>query len=399
MNFFGNITQRRNRKVSETKSEDSNSNITDSELDGTTSNSLPNISDDDDCDTIVELKNKIKDLTSQLEAAHKEVDNLNIDNSNLKQTIENLTKREHIYKKLTTDIIVHSPKKKPTKIVPIIDLCITPKTKENRERVTSHNIVEKTPKTPKPALQNCKTSTFTATKPMSQMLDKSTQCEIHGNNFSVLEKLFDKTQLTQYTKTKLCVISANNRNRLCNVIEDFFETRHEFCHYSYPNGDIEELLFGIENKLKNYNKSDYCVILIGEKDFTSTKNYHDLIHHIKDTTDKLSHTNIIICLPTFRICGEHTTLYNSRIEMFNNLLYMHSTAYKYAYLLDSNADLSFDSSMFSGRQGLLNDAGIKNIFMNLKRTISEIQMINNDIELKDISEETSNQFFLQLSDH
>lgn len=384
MNFFGNITQRRNRRVSETKSEDFN--LTNSELDGTTSNSLPNLSDAEDSEEILQLKKQIKELTLQLETAHREVESLNIDNTNLKKTIEDLTKKENIYKKLTTDIVNNTPKKKKnSQTVPTtIDLSITPKLTKKVMRLAPEVSSKSTPEV------------------IPQLVNKATQCDTHGIEPSICDDLGQMTNvirpmpMTHKTKkSKLSIISANNRNGLINIIEDSFTAGYEFCHYSYPNGSIQHLLFGIENKVKHYNKTDYCVILIGEKDFLTTKNYHDLIYYIRDTIERLSHTNVIICLPTYRQCGDYTAIYNSRVEMFNNLLYLHNMTYEYAYLLDSNVDLCYDNTMFSGRQGLLNDTGMRNIILNLKKTIYDIEMENSsNTNSMNTNEDISNIFFL-----
>lgn len=89
MSFFQNITQRRTRtkSLSKTSTIDptidviNTSNLT---LDGPTNN-MPNISDDNDENGhIQEIQKQIEELKLQLSAAHEEIDNLSIENTELK---------------------------------------------------------------------------------------------------------------------------------------------------------------------------------------------------------------------------------------------------------------------------------------------------------------------------
>lgn len=349
MNFFGNITQRRQRQR---RHSDTNEdlNIT-TDLNCTTSNSLPDLSDEEHCDEITQLQNKIKELTLGLEAAHAEVESLNLENTQLKSTIDELTKKKNIYKKITTDIVS--------------DNSTSPITNKKRRNKTNtiNNSPQITPKTPK-IRTNCLPT---------QIADKSTQ---YDDTHIITNLQGDKNRFLKKNKTtkKLCIISNNKRNKLSNLIEDTFYM-YDYCHYLYPGGDIQQMLQGIDNKVKNFNKNDYCVIMMGELDFIRTGNYHDIIFLIREAIGKINNTNVIICLPTYR-CGYYTTIYNTRIETFNNLLYLDNLTHEYAYLLDSNAELTCGYQMFSAQQGHINGTGIKNIFTNLQRTIIEIDTDN-----------------------
>lgn len=73
-------------------------------------------------------------------------------------------------------------------------------------------------------------------------------------------------------------------------------------------------------------------------------------------------------------------MYNSRIETFNNLLYLDIHSYNYAILFDSNLDLTYDRTMFKFN-GSINDHGIKNIFENLKH----FYIVNNEIQENNIN--------------
>lgn len=83
---------------------------------------------------------------------------------------------------------------------------------------------------------------------------------------------------------------------------------------------------------------DFCVILIGENDFYKTDNYVNIIVKLRETLQKVQNTNIIICVPTFKL-SNYSILFNWRIETFNNLLYLDLQTYNYATVFDSNLDL------------------------------------------------------------
>ncbi|KAJ8709735.1 hypothetical protein PYW08_009739 [Mythimna loreyi] len=110
MNFFENITLRRTRTKSLSETTEINTNdvsCINTTLDGTT-NSMPNISDDEENDKVQNLQREIEELKSQLLAAHDEITNLSIENSELKQNISTLNNKYQLVKnatrKLTTEV-------------------------------------------------------------------------------------------------------------------------------------------------------------------------------------------------------------------------------------------------------------------------------------------------------
>lgn len=97
--------------------------------------------------------------------------------------------------------------------------------------------------------------------------------------------------------------------------------------------------------------------MIGEKDFKSAGNHIELIYLIKESLMLITHTNVIVCCPTY-VRG--ALIHNYRVELFNNLLHFDIQNNNYAYFFDTNHDLTLD--MFSYRTGKLNRMGTKRIF-------------------------------------
>lgn len=145
-------------------------------------------------------------------------------------------------------------------------------------------------------------------------------------------------------------------------------------------------------------KTDYCIIFIGEYDFQKTYNYIELVQYIRDKLSSLNNTNIILCLPTFK-CSVYNTMYNSRLELFNNLLYLDNETHAYAYILDSNLNLTYDGRMFNQRYGTLNVNGLKVVLTDLKELIINIDCnenyydVNSVIQADTPKEAEDNQYF------
>jgi hypothetical protein len=88
-----------------------------------------------------------------------------------------------------------------------------------------------------------------------------------------------------------------------------------------------------------------------------------LAYFIQKQLSSVQHTNIVICSPTFKI-NEYSSLFNQRVEIFNNLLHKHNLKNEYHYILDCNLNLSYDMEMFSWR-GNVNKNGFMTIFNDL----------------------------------
>ncbi|CAG5055679.1 unnamed protein product [Parnassius apollo] len=81
-----------------------------------TATSVPDMSKDDsyDRELIANLKKQVEKLTLQLSSAEEEIDNLTLENNNLKQSNEELQKINILYKKITNSPAKKSKKKLST---------------------------------------------------------------------------------------------------------------------------------------------------------------------------------------------------------------------------------------------------------------------------------------------
>lgn len=346
MNFFENITFRKKSntrtKSTESSCDDENSSVN-TTLDGT-SNSLPNISTEENVQ-ITELKQKIEELNMQLNSAHEEINNLSIENSELKKTISNINSKHEFLKKATRKLTqnIGTPNKNSK--------MSTPRCKGSQRKKSSmssmldlHEPNITTPTTSK--------SSKTQPKTIGQKVHKESDSNIKPSD----------------RKNKLCIVSTNKRNKILSIAEKTFRN-FQVCHYVSPNCETLQLIKNLDKKLDAYTMQDFCVIMIGEEDFRTTKNYYNIAIELRETIKKIQHTNIILCLPTYKL-NNYSTMFNWRIVTFNNLLHLDLETYEYVTVLDSNLDLSYDFSMFSEYNGKINDHGMRNIFQNLLSIIN-----------------------------
>lgn len=200
------------------------------------------------------------------------------------------------------------------------------------------------------------------------------QPKIRSVDTGILDRDYYKHKKIPGNDRKICLISSVGREKVSRIIRSNFE-EHELCHYRIPGGGINQLLSGIDAKLQHYTLNDYCVLFLGEADFSVSKNYRQLVIQIRERLLSVQHTNIILCLPTFKFSLQ-ANIYNRRIEMFNKLIYSDNLNYNYCYLLDSNKNLNYSFDMFLRYGGQINIRGLKTVLNDINELIFNI-----DIEL------------------
>lgn len=385
-----------------------------------TINSLPDISSNLH-EQIRDWSAKLENLQIQLNTAHTEVEQLSLENTELKRTNQDLLRKNELYRKINNSPLksptgfkkgtkIQSPKQihkqqkstqttdKTTNIrkehkqtQTDIDTCAMVKTLEKGIHIeTQTNIddgetIEKLHKTTQTTkqIEECKATveikhTGTQTNKdivIHDTLHKETQT---ATNLDILteathtkETADIKSRVSKYSQReklkldlpKLCILSTNTQNKVLTIAQDSLHTSG-LCHYIKPNCKITELLTDIDKKICDFTRNDFCIILIGDEDFQMTQDYFEIIKSIRELLQSVKHTNIIICLPTYKY-GIAMDVFNWRVENFNNLLYMDVSTHEHAYIFDSNKDLSYDSTMFRRKSGHINNHGIRVMFKTL----------------------------------
>lgn len=356
MNFLDNITFRRTRVRTHSDSEIDDNNTISQTLE-CSANSMPDISDDED-DQVKKLRDEIKDLKIQLSCAQKEIELLSLENSKLKQTNTDLAKKNNSYE---------------------LDAAISP---AMTKQCSSNNILQIIQHSKQTQTDHSDCQISTENKQQDTISDihrlqtrtNMTHSQVRGINIQSKNKYDTSVKVSspgKYKPKKLCIVSANKQNKVLSISEETFKNKFNICHYLTPGGGIHELLKGIESKLIGYTMDDFCVIFIGEGDFIMSNNYAKLVIHIRKTLSAITHTNIIICLPTYKY-SFHSNVYNWRIRHFNNLLYQNMYVHKFAYVFDSNAHVNYDHNTFYRHSGQINNFGIRNIFAGIFRFINDV---------------------------
>lgn len=386
-----NITQRKrnpNLYQSSSLNDLSNSHIFDS-----TMASLPSTSMDGNHPCCEVLQGQINQLTGELQSANNEIDILNEENLNLKKELTKCQKTINLYKKL--DFIENSPKasNRKNKRNKILDSnrqgahlqFMTPEkcNQQTIQEVTHIQLVNSgepvqkdgcspignnTDTTRKNNLEKLEITNTDILSSRNQMPDQDIapndiKLTTPRKNSAPKQKKTTRTSIQDDSRLrKLCVLSNSTQRGILQAIEDHFSKEFKYCSYLMPNSKIRQLLSNVKAKLQDFSLNDYCIILLGDSDIKTDSNYIDLVKVINESLRQMTHTNIIICTPTY-VLG--APIYNYKVEIFNNLVYMDLEYHKYAYFFDSNNELEYKFDMFSNRTGKLNKAGINFIFQNI----------------------------------
>lgn len=349
-----NITYRKPQRSSSLYDLSTNQSLFD-----TTMLSVPNTSFNESQNS-KELYEKNNQLQEELLSANDEITKLNIENTTLKRELDKCKQVIAIYKKVgTAENIIRTPK--------------SGKKKSSSRTSYSCNTPQLLPTNNKlyHALENFDNS-------ISHQTEKQ---EVPNPKVNYNSQKLQPQCVT--TLRKICILSNNNKNDILSIAENTFQNNYNLCHYLKPHVSTEHMLSGLETKLRNYSMNDFCIILLGDEDFKRTNNYYNIIFHIREVLQAIQHTNIIICLPTYK-CPFDTSLFNCRVETFNNLLYLDILTHGHAFLLDSNLNLEYDYSMFNKYSGSMNNRGLATIFKDLLDLITDISQ-NVDMHHKDIN--------------
>lgn len=338
-----NITQRKPLKVNSLT--DLSSITNEKSIFDTTMMSIPD-SLNDDSDTINNLIEQNKKLTTELLSAHQEIENLNNENFRLKSDLQEMIRKSNTYKKICS-----TPSKK----------CITPTRKQKTltlNREISIDILERAD-----SKHDKETQTSNQVQNILASEYPHTSTSVNNQNSNTKEQNKNISMNTK-EKNKLCILSNERISGSLSVMEDVFSNHFDFCHYIMPNCDVKQITSDIEQKLKGFTIKDYCLLFIAQKDVRDESKHINAINALKESLQKIKHTNVVICAPTY-IRG--APIYNFKAEMFGNLLYLDLQNNDYAYLFDTNYDLRLD--MFSNTTGKINKDGLRNIYNRIMDNI------------------------------
>ncbi|KAG7305369.1 hypothetical protein JYU34_009432 [Plutella xylostella] len=385
--FLDTITLRRRRRTrtvsNDTVENAENSNLS---LNGTT-NSMPLISDDED-DQIKTLKDQIESLTIELRTAHEEISTLNLENTELKGNIEKLKKDNDIMKKVTNSLksdITTPNKRKINNTEGSLKKSNSSTVSKKKGKKKSDNMSSpmscgdplETPRDSHLKKLDAQTQT-SISSPIPAKTNPESERSLKAHKHAKSTTGQPPKSIKQDNKKKVLIISANKTNNILQIGEEKLGPNYKICHNLNTNAGIRELFKDLAENTKNLTRKDVCIVMIGEEDFKKTSDYFELVLLIRNATRHIENTNILICMPTYKYNG-YKTMYNWRVETFNNLLYLDVSTHEHVFLMDSNENIKYSFDMFS-QQGCVNNVGMNVVFDDIVHSLNKIMDITNNFD-------------------
>lgn len=340
----------------------------------TTMMSIPDsLHDYNDDDTVNDLNEQINTLKMQLSSAHQEIDDLNSENFRLKSDLQKALKTVETCKKI----------------------CVTPGRKNSTPSSSSKQKSEHYKIRPTASNNESQTSIkagYCKDKKVHTLNKETQTSEVTNDTLTQKQNLTSHSHLGNIAlkkpvgvsrpkpKNRLAIMSNRCTKGVLPLIEEVFSNDFDYCHYLLHNATTEGLLRTVEDNLKGFTMQDYCLIFIGENDIKSSE-YLDILENLKNSLKNTTHTNIVICAPTY-IRGAQ--IHNYKVELFNNRLSLDIKTNKFAYFFDSNYTLTLD--MFTYHTGKINKDGWRAIFDQIRSNIfidydQDCTKVNDNIHL------------------
>lgn len=336
-------------------------NVTDMSIDaldvsGSLCSSLPDLSTDNRI--VNELQQKLDKLQTELNSAHLEIEQLSLENKELRKNNQELCKKNSMYRKIgfspTNRTTSNTPPRKPAKQL-----------RNNKEH--KHTQTDKLEKENTVGKVNIGTQTH-ATISTEKTLPENKNSPQNLKKIPNIAKLHErpvKHQNHSTYKPKICLISSNGENKVLSIAQEIMPSKkYDFCHYLSSQATTRHMIRNLQTKLTDFTENDYCIIFISEEDLLETSNHFEQIKHIRETLKEITHTNIVLCTPTYQI-GHQRDYFNQKVYSFNELLLKDVNTFKYAHVIDSNRYLCYDYTMFHKPSGRISNLGLRIVLQDV----------------------------------
>jgi hypothetical protein len=324
--------------------------------------SLPNMSTMDNSLTVV-LKAQVEELNTELSCAHEEVARLNIENGEQQQQIEKLNKKISVLMLLNKDPIRNTT---PTQSIGHSQIIQHIQTDENikiyetkiknlereiiilnsriktlhiklSKALTSNTVCKRK----SDALANRQTtlsriqlSTMTLQKTVRKLEQHLNNTTIEKSSIDTPEKsaLCRETQSSQTTpvtsmtghntdnhKPRLLLLSDFHGADLLHPLSKIRKNDYDFMADIIQYGTTQRVVQNIEEKIKDFKKSDCVIIMCGGSDYNITP-LGRIISTLENTIKKCSHTNVIVC-NILHSLNKYAEEYNNFVSSFNVMVH------------------------------------------------------------------------------
>lgn len=334
---------------------------------------LPNLDSQTNGFLVEDLQQQITKLKEDMLGADHEISKLLGENSELEKQNLELRKKNEMYKKLLQGQVNLSQ----ANIIQKRASILSPSSTLNKTPVRDKSpVIDNLNKTIK-VLQDQSKCAIKEIEHLKQHIEVlESKIKNYDSRQNRVSGVLTEKKNNGGKRANLFIVSSNNRNKIRQIANSTFSENFAIYHHLTPHAKTENMLENLATRVCTLTKEDYCVIFVGEEDFLISKSYYSLVKSIRETLAIIKNTNVIICAPTFKYSNS-SSIFNGRIETFNNILCKDNLEYEYAFLLDSNLNLSYDNTMFRRYGGTINNYGMKTIMDDLKYLISDINYFKN----------------------
>lgn len=355
-----------------------------------------------------DLIGKVAKLTEELESAHREIENLNFENSRLKSELEDCRKIIKNYKKVTLDernittplsaqrkkrlqtsSLTSTPLKEAPHtlqsdilsnnlILPIAEplqsssSSSTPtkinKIHENIQKITelSTNILKK------------KAGSAKSESPISQKKEITRHCDSEPARANIQEAAITKytkalTSNTVSEKHKVFIIGDQQGRYVQNLLQPLLGSEYKVTSIRKPGATTNEVL-KLSSVYQNMTKNDYIVILTGVND----RNPFEFETSVHLFIRSLANTNILVCKVPYNKC--------LNVSKLNYVLKFICKNYEYATFIDVDYSRFVPYSQF-----------VLNQCQNLLQDILRINYRTNFIKYQNCLQNNKNKILIDKS--
>lgn len=261
----------------------------------------------------VDLRREINEIKGKLNSADSEIENLNCENTKLKQVIQEQRRHIELLKKIT---------------------CGTPQRKNNSTPI-SRRILSMTVNTPRHSpLRLAKSSCIISPSACTSQQDKpecNTDIQSESRCCYVENQMCKKSHRpisvegppipTQSNKHKVIILGDGQGRGLRNILQNLLGSEYIVFSYLKPGAVLSEILECSKNEISTLTRSDYVIILGGCCD----KNPYDIDINLHRWLSSTANTNVIISeVPNNRFLKESKINYLLRFicKKYKNVLFM-----------------------------------------------------------------------------
>lgn len=244
---------------------------------------------------VLDLKMELERLTLELNIAHNEIENLNSENSSLKNKIKDCDHLIRLYKTVShlpdqsiscsTPLKFYSPQYRKI-ISKSAKIGVRRTSPTQLQAMTKFNMSASTIPISTKKNGNIEYKSCENFKPdVASIVDYAKD---YGTGCAVQEKLSDP--ISSPEKIKVMLFADERGRRMRSILQHLVGQNYTVCSFVKPNGNMKQVLDSAISQCQDLTKSDFVIILAGSHD-NEINSLQSILH---ETLCQLQHTNVIV---------------------------------------------------------------------------------------------------------